>query len=140
MAQTLKLLVVLTKNVEEPWNPQKLKPLVFQLRIWYSSKVTSHSSATYTLATRMLDTLNSIALEWLSRDKTLEGLLTRRYLRSHKAWITKDVYSRVIIRTVRYTLNRIILRHAQKQWHILQWSRCTGLCASISLILQFVSD
>ena len=25
-------------------------------------------------------------------------------------------------------------------WHILQWSRSNGLCASISLVLQFVSE
>ena len=41
-----------------------------------SSKVTSHSLAPYTLATQILDTLNPITLERLSRDKTLEGLLT----------------------------------------------------------------
>ena len=50
--------------------------LFLSVHIRYSSKVMSHSLATYTLATRMLNTLNSIALKRLSRDKTLEGLLT----------------------------------------------------------------
>ena len=105
----------------------------------YTSKVTSHLLATYRLATRMLDTLNSINLERLLRDKTLEGLLIYRYLHSHKPRITRDVCSRFIIRTVRYALNRIILGHAHKQWHVLQCSRSTDLSASVLLVLQFVS-
>ena len=46
----------------------------------------------------------------------------------------------ILLEPIRYALNRIILGHVQKQWHILQWSRCTGVCASILLVLQFISD
>ena len=49
---------------------------IHNVHVQYSSEVMSYSIATFTLATRIFATLNSITLERLSIDKTLKSLLS----------------------------------------------------------------
>ena len=56
------------------------------LQLWYCSEVTSHSLATYTLATQMLDTLISITLEWYNmRELTHSKILAYNHVHKTKS-------------------------------------------------------
>ena len=52
----------------------------------YHSEVTSHSLATFTLTTRILDTLNSITLEWYNmRELTHPKILVYNHVHKTKS-------------------------------------------------------